>query len=110
MQFAAFTKRTFLTVSFLGVPFPSPPRLAVRPLRYQQVPDLPQNTSLPSRPATRAKALNLLSGALSRVENPLPRPKVRGWHSLNSSGRSSLAVCPDYTVWAPSLHTSEESR
>jgi hypothetical protein len=37
MQFAAFTKPTFLTVSFWEFfPSPSPPRLAVRPLRYLQ--------------------------------------------------------------------------
>jgi len=36
-------------------------------------------------PATRAKALTLYTGALSRIENPLPRAKVRGWHSLSCS-------------------------
>src|SRR5258707_14764051 len=37
------------------------------------------------RPATRAEALNLHTGTFRGFENPLPRTKVRGWHSLSYS-------------------------
>src|SRR6266851_1511342 len=37
------------------------------------------------RPATRAEALNLYTGTFRGFENPLPRTKVRGWHSSSYS-------------------------
>jgi hypothetical protein len=94
MQFAAFTERTFLTVSLLGVlSLPIASRLAVRPLRY---------------PRSRGRRSGFTEPAMASRTSVSRSPAKYQLAILERQKQPGYVL--DYTVSAPSLHTSEESR
>jgi hypothetical protein len=94
MQFAAFTKRTFLIVSFLGIlSFP----LAAQPKRSA--------AAVSARPETVEWVYRIRYGFGDEWFQIFHKYQI-----AILERQKQLGSVLDYTVWAPSLHMSEESR
>jgi hypothetical protein len=94
MQFAAFTKRTLLTVSFLGV--------LCFPVAAQS-----------SRPTAAVSAKPETVEWVYRIRYGFDDEWFqifRKYQLAILQRQKELGYVLDYKVWAPSLHTSEESR
>lgn len=94
MQFAAFTKRTFLTISFLGV--------LCLPAAAQKS---PPTVAVYAKPETVEWVYRIRYGFDDEWFQIF-----RKYQLVILQRQKELGYVLDYTVWAPGLHTSEESR